>query len=537
MNATKNWEDEVLAGKLEANRHRVKEYLEYAKAGRLRVPSFQRPLRWSPKDEARLFDSILRRFPIGTLLLWQHPAKAAAVSFKRVVVPAPEMADALWVVDGQQRLNTIVGLLLNPPPPTEGAHRELFLNLSDGQFRWLRAEESAELLPVRRLADPVLLSDWRDLVKPSVAQHTLAVRVADRIQNYEIPTYTTQMEEDAHLRILFTRVNTSGAPMREAEVFHALHRASEGGAPADQALVDAATATSFGPLSEKTRQFILLAVSGRAPRSGVIRSLEVDALTPLVSDAARALQRAIHLLQAEMEVPVAAMLPGDLPLVVLTHLLHRFDFICERSVVLLTRWLWRGAAVASLTLTNEHLVAAFRAVQAAEHEEQAVQDLLALVPRAAPGELPRPGDFNARGVDARLALLWLASLRPEPLPASQLSLLTPLGAPEPAEDDPAPGRLGAKALRSSVGARLLVPLPRHRDLGDLLAEQPAAWLAGHALAEEDRPDLAAGRWDAVVERRLARIRAGVERMVRRGAAWDQDDDGPSIAFTISQVAG
>jgi len=40
-----------------------------ASAGRLRIPEFQRPLRWQWKDVSRLFDSIVKGYPIGNLLL------------------------------------------------------------------------------------------------------------------------------------------------------------------------------------------------------------------------------------------------------------------------------------------------------------------------------------------------------------------------------------------------------------------------------------------------------------------------------------
>ncbi|WP_328708616.1 DUF262 domain-containing protein [Microbispora hainanensis] len=37
--------------------------------GRLRIPSFQRSFRWDRDDVVRLFDSVLRGYPIGTLLM------------------------------------------------------------------------------------------------------------------------------------------------------------------------------------------------------------------------------------------------------------------------------------------------------------------------------------------------------------------------------------------------------------------------------------------------------------------------------------
>ena len=54
-----------------ADRITVEELLKLANDGRLRVPSFQRALRWDADDKWKLLDSMERGYPIGTLLLWK----------------------------------------------------------------------------------------------------------------------------------------------------------------------------------------------------------------------------------------------------------------------------------------------------------------------------------------------------------------------------------------------------------------------------------------------------------------------------------
>ena len=82
MNRQSDWRADVFSGQLHADRFKLERLLALAQEGKLRVPLFQRPLRWRPDQEAELFDSLLRRFPIGTLLLWERPAPAAIVRFK-----------------------------------------------------------------------------------------------------------------------------------------------------------------------------------------------------------------------------------------------------------------------------------------------------------------------------------------------------------------------------------------------------------------------------------------------------------------------
>jgi hypothetical protein len=46
---------------------RVEELIAHARAGRIRVPSFQHGFRWTREDVQKLIDSIWRGYPIGAL--------------------------------------------------------------------------------------------------------------------------------------------------------------------------------------------------------------------------------------------------------------------------------------------------------------------------------------------------------------------------------------------------------------------------------------------------------------------------------------
>lgn len=59
------------------------------RAGRVRVPHFQRGLRWTTPDAVALIDSVLRGFPIGSLLLWKRRASAQEFELGQVQVSAP----------------------------------------------------------------------------------------------------------------------------------------------------------------------------------------------------------------------------------------------------------------------------------------------------------------------------------------------------------------------------------------------------------------------------------------------------------------
>ena len=89
----------------------VPELVKLAADGVLRIPSFQRAFVWDASDVRQLFDSLYRGFPVGAILLWRKEGPAGLVSFGPIRGEVPERADALWVVDGQQRATSLFGAL------------------------------------------------------------------------------------------------------------------------------------------------------------------------------------------------------------------------------------------------------------------------------------------------------------------------------------------------------------------------------------------------------------------------------------------
>lgn len=80
-------------------------------SGYIRIPDFQRIFRWQWEDVKRLMDSIVRGYPIGSLLLWARPALEDTLKIGALEIKAPSLDEARWVVDGQQRLTSLANAL------------------------------------------------------------------------------------------------------------------------------------------------------------------------------------------------------------------------------------------------------------------------------------------------------------------------------------------------------------------------------------------------------------------------------------------
>ena len=87
------------------------ELVGLAWSGQLRVPHFQRDFKWTRSDVIQLMDSIHRGYPVGSLLLWERAAEAQRITLGHLVIDAPRLDRALWVVDGQQRVTSFANVL------------------------------------------------------------------------------------------------------------------------------------------------------------------------------------------------------------------------------------------------------------------------------------------------------------------------------------------------------------------------------------------------------------------------------------------
>jgi len=223
---TRNRES-TLQRRPEARGFRVEQLLQEAADGRLRIPTFQRPLRWRSKNVIDFFDSIRRGFPVGELLLSRDCAEAGSVNYGPVAIDACAQSSALWVVDGQQRITALVATLLRSEVIPRGDYWSLWYDLQAEQFKLLLKRESEPgWIPLNVLCDSVKLLKWirnwphaderEDLVNR-------ALELGKSIREYEMPAYIVEGTGEDLLRLIFTRVNTGGVGMRESEIFEALY--------------------------------------------------------------------------------------------------------------------------------------------------------------------------------------------------------------------------------------------------------------------------------------------------------------------------
>ena len=84
--------------------------------GRIKVPQFQRNFVWSKVQTAKLLDSILKGFPIGTFIFWRTRERLRHIrNIGNIELPDPDHGDFVeYVLDGQQRITSLYAVRKGP---------------------------------------------------------------------------------------------------------------------------------------------------------------------------------------------------------------------------------------------------------------------------------------------------------------------------------------------------------------------------------------------------------------------------------------
>jgi hypothetical protein len=397
----------------------IPQLVSAAIGGHLRIPKFQRGFTWDSSDVKKLFDSIWRGFPIGNLILWQNRADAGVVNFGPIAIEADSRPDALWVVDGQQRLASLVGALVKEFRDKDDRF-QVYFDLRHKQFVSRAKSIPATWLPLNEALETRTRLTWLREHGNDLEDEDLAVADAlgGAIRDYQVPAYVVEGHDDFLLREVFDRVNSAGKPIGRAETFHALFASeSEPGSPAT--VVDSLKRLRFGLIDEDRVVQSLLALRGGDVQRNLHDEFEEG------EDPAEwyelvevALERAIAFLREE-GVPHLLLIPSTLPLPVLAVFFHLHPDPDPWTKRLLARWLWRGWALGfghrgqtpalrqSIRAVNPHK----RSSDSVPSEYDAVATLLSLVGDEEP-PYPKLEPFKTNSAAGRIALLALTILNP-----------------------------------------------------------------------------------------------------------------------------
>ena len=519
----------ALPNRPEARTFRVEDLVSSVLSGKIRIPAFQRGIKWDPTDALALLDSIDRGYPVGTLLLWRRPASEERLEHGSLTIEAPKRQDALWVVDGQQRIVSLTRIFAGKGFPDEPF--AAFYDLQKGQFRRVRKRDTPAIhdLPLTEVLDSARLVRW--LVAHPQFNLDTAAELGKRLREFEVPAYIVDTDDERTVREIFRRANNTGKRMEDSDVFHGLYGA-KGPAPANLRDVAAGLADlDFGPIEDAVLHNMLLATRGTDPSKDRVPTLSQEQAHQAMIDLALCARAALRFLREDAGVPHISLLPYQPPLLALARFFHCHPDPHPRSRELLARWLWRGAITG---VHNGNTVQVRQMLTAiGEYEHEAVQSLLRVLPGRPDGGLDLD-DYSFGYARSKIQLLALLELGPRDLRDGEF--VAP-AAVDLTDKDAYHTLVRAIIPRGSestggLANRMFHP-GVHNGLARLIANcEDSALLAGHAISDAARRALKFDHHDEFLRLRRADILARVEAFTDRRAQWDEPDSPPVEALRI-----
>lgn len=219
----------------------LSDLLKDVRNGRIGLPDLQRPFVWKDNKVRDLYDSMLKGFPIGYIMLWESPAdyedKKSSIGIGEKAYKAPKDL----VIDGQQRLTALVASMygvtvkdcnfknrririaykpqtkefdvwtkaIQNDPEYISDISEAFSAKDNGTIGKFRKDFIKRLNDSRAKRNEPELSDEKDQIEENINE--LLNLEAYQIPSLEI-TYSSSEEDVADI---FVRVNSAGQKLTE----------------------------------------------------------------------------------------------------------------------------------------------------------------------------------------------------------------------------------------------------------------------------------------------------------------------------------
>lgn len=419
--------------------------LEEILSGEIRVPQFQRPgteQTWSAVQRGDLIDSILRQFPIGTIMLWSTELDVKCLEVVGgAAIPERQKGRPLrLVLDGHQRLSTLVRLLgpalkdyrpavanhgaefnedwrynsadLKDDKPTERDRIFNQLDVSQGD----RDEFLAKAIPLAQVLDRIKVNSW--IRTKSLTDNEIAKvdALRDGIREYQVPVVTLVASTLEEATESFSRVNSSGTPMSPKHMVGALAYSNDFDLfeAIRQQRAEILDDLGWGALDDTDLLRICAGLlrerdgkRGHHPARLAIAELakELKGRPQLVSDAVTAATAAARLL-GDAGVHGPEVLPYVWQIIILAIALESLDIrgLSEKQHAAAMRWFWRTTYGAVFQGVNSAIVD--RALQALLDTLHGGDDTKMHRDISSPVSRPEKCDF--RTMRTRAALLAMA---------------------------------------------------------------------------------------------------------------------------------
>ena len=327
---------------------RISQLAQRVLTGDILLPKFQRDFVWKPAEILRLLDSIARNYPIGGILLWQskeHLASERTIADLAIAESKPEYP-VNYLLDGQQRLSTICGVLYWKPGDPHSRWNVVY-DLRSEKFLHLTTLDDPPLnqVPLRFFAEPAALFKRINALEDKDL-YGRAEKLFNRLQEYMIAAVTLADMSIKDIAPIFERINSSGTPLTVVD----LMRAATWSPTFDlqdaiSDVLDVAANKGFGSIDRKTLLRSVSAAAGlgfAVDNMDSLRKKSSDELRDIFTEVTHAVRRSVDFLSTHVRIPKPEALPYINQFAVVTEIFRQLPSPSVSQSAALQRWFWKS---------------------------------------------------------------------------------------------------------------------------------------------------------------------------------------------------
>ncbi len=319
--------EDTMSKQPKPDRKKYSDLISEVEKGLIKVPKFQRNFVWSVDKTARLLDSILKGYPIGTFILWETNERLNDIkNIGNLELPAiPDDTKVQYVLDGQQRITSLYAAFLSAQIQREGEKKvtdygDIFVNLEGD------SEDNDDQIVVSEEPKTVFISLHKILnfndnlleIKESYSdEHFKRIhQYSQAFSTYEFSTIILLKEDIDSAIEVFTRINTAGQTLTLFEIMSAKTYDEEQEFDMEdkfQRLKEELGQCKYDSISSSVILSTLSLVLSRSKecKRKTILQLEKQKIIDTWDDVISALKTSIDYFRTVYRIPVSGILPFD----------------------------------------------------------------------------------------------------------------------------------------------------------------------------------------------------------------------------------
>ena len=307
--------------------------------GIIKVPKFQREFVWSIDKTAKLLDSILKGYPIGTFILWRTDERINDIkNIGNLDIPAtPEGTKVEYVLDGQQRITSLFAAYRGAVIQKIGEKKitdysDIVINLdadiNENEEQVITAEPTGE--KYISLSDVLNFMDRMTEIQDRFSDEDFKLihSYSQAFATYDFSTVLLRKEDIDSAIEVFTRINTGGQTLTLFEIMSAKTYDEEGSFDMQAkwaAFIKELEDVKYEGVSSSVVLSLLSLVLSRSKecKRKTILNLSKQEIIDTWDDAISALKDSIDYFRTTYRIPVSRLLPYDSLLVPFSYFFYK----------------------------------------------------------------------------------------------------------------------------------------------------------------------------------------------------------------------